>query len=184
MGVGTGRLGEKYRYYVCANTKKHICGKKRIRKERLEDLVLYDLLSFLDEEGIDDIAERAVRAYMQRSAADTELPVLKEELEEIQTKIRNLIKLAESGILSDDLSTRLSDLEDGSARFRPGSTALRISLRIFPRSRSSTGSRKTYLRRPPGLSTTSITRGDSSKIWYPPFISGTARTKASCLRSG
>ena len=72
-GTGTSRV---YRYYKCANTKKvHICDKKPVRKEWIEDLAVKAALDILKNDEIKDYLTD--RIYALQGEENPRIPKLK-----------------------------------------------------------------------------------------------------------
>ena len=108
---GRSGIGRKYRYYNCdARKKQNACDKKQMRKELLEDAVIHDILDELTPDMIEAIAEKTETVYADRRHMDAELPVLKNQLEEVNAKIRNIVKMIEKGMDSDELIDRMTEL--------------------------------------------------------------------------
>ena len=106
-GMGTSRV---YRYYKCANTKKvHICDKKPVRKEWIEDLVVTKCMEILHDENLVDYLTE--RIYILQGEENPRIPHLKGQLAEVEKRIENLMNAIEQGIITDTTKDRLSQLE-------------------------------------------------------------------------
>ena len=57
---GTGKAGKIHRYYMCNGKKKKLCGKKNVRKEQIEDIIIYQCRKILTDENIEKIANEVV----------------------------------------------------------------------------------------------------------------------------
>lgn len=109
---GRGMNGTVYRYYTCADRKRgHKCGLRPIPKDWLERAVAEDARSLLTPRMIDRLADMAVKASQDDRDADTRLPLLRQQLDDVEKRIANLLKLVERGADSDSLLARLDALE-------------------------------------------------------------------------
>lgn len=110
---GRGRHGTMYHYYSCRARKSHkACDKKPVPKDAIETAVYNDVLHLFTPERIDKIADDCIvlnREYLESSSI---IPSLQRELEDVERKIQNLLKLVESGVVSEALGQRLMELEE------------------------------------------------------------------------
>ncbi len=108
---GTGRNGTVHRYYKCNNVKyKHTCDKRPVKKEWIEDLVvLYTKQMLMDENVIEDISNIVFRNLKQENPT---LVLLKRQLVEVQTSIKNIMTAIEQGIITQTTKQRLIELEE------------------------------------------------------------------------
>ena len=106
-GMGTSKI---YHYYKCANTKRvHICDKKAVRKEWIEDLVVKKAMEILhDEKLVDYLTDRI---YVLQGEENPRIPRLKEQLDETEKRISNVMDAIEQGIITDSTKDRLAQLE-------------------------------------------------------------------------
>lgn len=106
-GMGTSKI---YHYYKCANTKRvHICDKKAVRKEWIEDLVVKKAIEILhDEKLVDYLTDRI---YILQGEENPRIPRLKEQLDETEKRISNVMDAIEQGIITDSTKDRLAQLE-------------------------------------------------------------------------
>ena len=111
---GTGKNGERYYYYTCANRKKAAknCDKKSIAKHIIEKAVLDDIFDFLIPERIEEIADKAVSQAEQEQETNIEMKNIKAEIKNIEKAIGNLFKLVEQGSQSNMLFERINELEE------------------------------------------------------------------------
>ena len=108
-----GESGQKsngtiYRYYKCAGAKKHICSKKTVRKEWIEDIALKLTMKILMSDDLQIIADRIMKL---QKAENTVIPVLERQLEDVRTSICHIVKAIEMGVYSRSTQTRLEELE-------------------------------------------------------------------------
>ena len=96
-GTGTSRV---YRYYKCANTKKvHMCDKKPVRKEWIEDLAVKAALDILqNNEVIDYLTDKI---YALQGEENPRIPKLKEQLADVEKRLANIMQAIEQGIIFD-----------------------------------------------------------------------------------
>ena len=107
---GTGRNGV-YHYYKCVSVKKKRadCKCKPVRKAWIEDLVLNSIMEMLaDDRTIDAITSMVLTMQDQESVA---LPMYKQQLQEANTGINNLLNAIQQGILTKSTKGRLEELE-------------------------------------------------------------------------
>lgn len=109
---GRSETGEIYYYYSCSNRKRfHSCNKKNMRKEVIEKIAAEDAMAWLTPEKIDLIADMAIKANQEDLENDEVIPSLEAEIDELDTRISNLLKLVEKGAESKALAARLTELE-------------------------------------------------------------------------
>ena len=108
---GTSRSGVVHHYYKCVSVKKKRteCHKKPVRKQWIEDLVVNATMEMLN----DDAAIEAIVSMLMdlQDRESTNLPLYERQLGETNTKIDNLLKAIEQGILTPTTKTRLEELE-------------------------------------------------------------------------
>lgn len=106
-GTGTSRV---YRYYKCANTKKvHICDKKPVRKEWIEDLAVKAALDILKNDEIKDYLTD--RIYALQGEENPRIPKLKAQLSDVEKRLANIMQAIEQGIIFDTTKERFAALE-------------------------------------------------------------------------
>lgn len=116
---GTSHSSETYRYYICTNhLKKQGCPAKPVRADKLEDLVCAvttDLLK--DKEAIKAIAVQAIEAQKNK---DSSLAVqsLKNQIADIEKKLKNCINAVADGLISDAVATRIKEYESSLTELR------------------------------------------------------------------
>lgn len=110
---GRGKGGKTYNYYSCANRKKtRLCDKKPVPKDWLEDVVAQDALDVLTDEIIEFVAEVAAQQSEEDIQKNTQIPVIRKKISEIEIKIRNLTKALEcASVAPDAIVERLAELE-------------------------------------------------------------------------
>lgn len=106
-GTGTSRV---YRYYKCADTKKvHICDKKPVRKEWIEDLAVKAALDILKNDEIKDYLTD--RIYALQGEENPRIPKLKAQLADVEKRLANIMQAIEQGIIFDTTKERFAALE-------------------------------------------------------------------------
>lgn len=111
---GTGRKG-KYFYYACNERhKKHICDLPILRKELIEEIVLYVLQELLDNDVgyYFIIAQICYAQYKLQHRHDNDYEMsIKAKLKEVEGKLANFMKAIEKGIFGDTMAEQMNDLE-------------------------------------------------------------------------
>ena len=106
---GTSRTGTVHHYYKCVKAKKHLCDKKTIRKEWIEDIAVRKALEILnDEEIIEYLVDKIFDLQMEENPR---LPKLREQLADIEKRIENVMQAIEQGMLTETTRERLFALE-------------------------------------------------------------------------
>ena len=110
---GTSRTGKTYRYYICNRARKHLCGKEKAEKEKIEDFVVRKTMELLrSDEVIERLAELLYELQYEES---TILPHLEEQCREREREIGNIVSAIQKGAASDTLIARLTELEQQKA---------------------------------------------------------------------
>lgn len=109
---GIGRSGAAYHYYTCHGKKRlHVCNKKSIKKEVIEEWVVRDAYELLSPEIIEELADIAVAQSKADLNTHTQVPALKQRQKEVQTSISNILVAIEKGVASETLMRRITELE-------------------------------------------------------------------------
>lgn len=110
---GVGKNGQTYSYYKCADRKhRNACSKKPEKKDWLEEIVCrYTIQTVLTDESIEQISTRTMEIIEKEAADNSVLPQLKESLADAQKRLKNLLDLAEQGIVTESTRERLMSLE-------------------------------------------------------------------------
>lgn len=114
---GTSQTGAIYNYYKCQDRKKkHNCTKANEKKDWLERLVVQETVQKILQPGIiDEIALRVAELAEKEFNDKSRLLSLQDELKSVQTAIRNLLRLVEQGVDTEDVGDRLLDLNSQKA---------------------------------------------------------------------
>lgn len=110
---GTSGTGRTYYYYYCSAQRRKQCTLKKVRKEKLEDAVTMILRSILhDSENLMSLAVDAA-AYYEKNYRDTGyLDGLEAKRREVEKSLAHLVKVIESGLISETVTERLVQLEE------------------------------------------------------------------------
>ena len=110
---GRGKGGKTYNYYSCAGRKiRHTCDKKPVPKDWIEDIAVQDALEVLTDDVIDYVATVAARQSEEELQQNTNIPAIREQIADIERKVRNLTKAIEaSNMAPDSLVARIAELE-------------------------------------------------------------------------
>ena len=114
---GTSHTGTIYNYYKCFGRRKNKdCTKQNEKKEWLETLVVQETIEqILKPDVIDAIAEKVAELAEREFQDKSRINALNAEMKTIQTGIRNLLRLVEMGVDTDDVGERLLDLNSQKA---------------------------------------------------------------------
>ena len=105
------------------------CKKKAIRKNWIEDVVVkYTVTQVLTDTVISRIADAIV---IMQEQEDTVTPVLKQQLQQCETEIRNVMKAIRQGILTDSTRECLEELEQQRDSLRGSIAQLQLERRKF-----------------------------------------------------
>lgn len=109
---GTSKQGNMHYYYKCSNRKRfHACHKETVRKAELEDLVIKSTLThILDTDIIEDITEQILK-IQEENRSTSELEVLKQQLAEVNSFIKNILTAIKKGIITESTQEELEKLE-------------------------------------------------------------------------
>ena len=109
---GTSQTGVIYNYYKCSDRKKKgNCHKEAEKKEFLEQLIVDTTITEIMKPGvIKEIAHKVAELAHREFNDKSRLISLQDQLKSVQTAIRNLLRLVEQGIDTDDVGDRLLDL--------------------------------------------------------------------------
>lgn len=107
---GTSRTGATHYYYKCGNAKRRKgCKRKAVKKDWIERAaVVLTVNRVLQDAEIDKIADKLI-ALQDRE--DIALPALRQQLEETEKTIDNLLTAIQKGIITKSTKKRMDDLE-------------------------------------------------------------------------
>ena len=107
--AGTSSKGPVYRYYACVRQKKHLCDKKMVNKNKLEDFIVHKTMKFLKDDAV--IEKLAELLFNLQYSESTLLPRLEEQLTSKEKEIENIVNAVQKGYATDTLLKRLGELE-------------------------------------------------------------------------
>ena len=127
---GKGCKGVVYHYYKCSGAKRKLgCKKKAIRKAWIEDVVVkFTVTHVLTDTAIDRIADAIV---VMQEQEDTMTPVLKQQLQQCETEIRNVMKAIRQGIITETTKECLEELETQRDSLKASIAQLALERRKF-----------------------------------------------------
>ena len=107
---GRGAKGILYHYYKCSGAKRRLgCKKKAIKKHWIEDLVVkLTVDKVLNDTAINRIADAIL---VMQEQEDTMTPVLKQQLNNCEAEIRNVMHAIRQGIITETIKECLEELE-------------------------------------------------------------------------
>ena len=109
---GVSGKSSRYFYYYCAGQRKHMCGKKPMRKQEIEELVLSLLSEILNNQEMVASLAADTAAYFERTHKDTGfLDALVQQERETQKALDNLVRALEQGVINDTVQARILELE-------------------------------------------------------------------------
>ena len=127
---GKGCKGIVYHYYKCSGAKRRLgCKKKAIKKHWIEETVVKLTISkVLTDEAIDRIADAIL---VMQEQGDTMTPVLKQQLQQCEAEIRNVMKAIRQGIITETTKECLEDLETQRDSLKASILQLQLERRKF-----------------------------------------------------
>ena len=106
---GTSHTLDVHRYYKCYGVRKHLCDKKTVKKDYIENLVIKHIQSIMfDDKLIDRLADDVLE---ELNKENTVIPVLRKQYSETAKGIENIINAIQLGILTPSTKQRLEELE-------------------------------------------------------------------------
>lgn len=109
---GTSKTGNRYNYYSCVMQRKKQCDKKSVRQEWIENLVIQKAISIVfDDELLDFIADNTYKYYVAENTDTAYTDSLKNDLNEVERGLNNLLKAIEAGIINGTTKARMDELE-------------------------------------------------------------------------
>ena len=127
---GKGAKGIVYHYYKCSGAKRRLgCKKKAIKKHWIEDVVVrLTVEKVLNDTAINRIADAIL---VMQEQGDTMTPVLKQQLQQCETEIRNVMKAIRQGIITETTKECLEDLEQQKDSLTASILQLQLERRKF-----------------------------------------------------
>ncbi len=127
---GKGNKKIVYHYYKCSGAKRRLgCKKKAIKKHWIEEAVVRLTVSkVLTDKAIDRIADAVL---VMQEQGDTMTPVLKQQLQQCEAEIRNVMKAIRQGIITEATKECLEDLETQRDSLKASILQLQLERRKF-----------------------------------------------------
>lgn len=108
---GYGKLHVKYNYYVCIGHTKGKCCRMPIRQDKIEKVVLSEVLNILkDDETLNYIIDLVWDYYQQNDTQSKEMSRLQDKLSAIDSSIKNIVTSIERGMPYEMVSSRIDEL--------------------------------------------------------------------------
>lgn len=108
VGVsGTSGTNKKHHYYNCNNARKHLCNKKNVQKQYIENIIIEECRKLLTTANIDKIA-REVVSFCDREKDTANLKRLTKAITENEKATENLIVALEGGQIIDIIADRIT----------------------------------------------------------------------------
>ena len=104
---GNGKNGKKYCYYRCKNSSLHLCKKKSVSKDEIENAVINETKKVLTDKNITKIAKEIMKLLKKDLESDN-LSYLKKQLKKNETEIANLLSVIEKGNITDIILERIA----------------------------------------------------------------------------
>ena len=123
-------MGTIYRYYKCGGAKrKKGCTLKAVKKEWIEYTVVQLTVSMvLQDTVIDRIADAIFRLQDEE---DTMTPVIKQQLNNCETEIQNVMTAIRKGIITETTKTALDELETQREHLRTSLAQIQLERHKF-----------------------------------------------------
>ena len=115
---GTGKSGAKHHYYSCKGHRQHQCTARNRPKDVIEASVTYVLDQIVrDPTYRIDLAHKCYELYKeQHDDGGVYIDAIRAKIKEAETKISNIMRAIEAGILTETTGERLKALEAEKAR--------------------------------------------------------------------
>ena len=110
---GTGKSGAKHHYYSCAGHRQHKCGARNRPKDVIEAAVTYVLEQIVRDPSYRlEIAAKCYERYRQdHDDGGVYADAICAKIKDVETKINNIMRAIEAGILTETTGDRLKALE-------------------------------------------------------------------------
>lgn len=115
IGVsGTSKTKKLHHYYSCNGKRKHICNRKDIKKELLENRIVEETRNILTNENIERIAQK-IFEYTEKAKDNTNVTELEKQLKENEKQKNNLfdsLKICEIDSIRKSIFEEMSKMEE------------------------------------------------------------------------
>ena len=109
VGESGNARGRRYSYYKCVNTKRNkTCDKKAVKKDWIEDIVIYQVMKFIDDDSLVDLLVNKILSIQGKGSPM--LRSLTKQLVQTDTAIENILNAIEQGIITKSTKKRLDEL--------------------------------------------------------------------------
>ena len=109
VGESGNARGRRYSYYKCVNTKRNkTCDKKAVKKDWIEDIVIYQVMKFIDDDSLVELLVNKILSIQGKESPM--LKSLKKQLAQTDTAIENMLNAIEQGIITKSIKKRLDEL--------------------------------------------------------------------------
>lgn len=107
---GTSKTGKFHQYYKCVSAKNHKgCKKKSVKKQWIEDIVVNATMDVIMDDAVVEYITDLVMELQRRENVD--LPRFKEQLDETEKAINNMLNAIQQGVFNKSTKGRLDELE-------------------------------------------------------------------------
>lgn len=111
VGESENARGRRYSYYKCVSTKLNkTCDKKAVKKDWIEDIVIYQVMKFIDDDLLVELLVNKILSIQGKESPM--LKSLKKQLVQTDTAIENMLNAIEQGIIAKSTKKRLDELEN------------------------------------------------------------------------
>ena len=105
---GTSKTGRIHKYYACTRQKKHLCDKRMLHKDQIENFVVRKTMEMLTQpKMIDKLSKMLFDLQNEESSL---LASLERQYKEKEKEINNLLNAVQKGLATDILLARLDEL--------------------------------------------------------------------------
>ena len=109
VGESGNARGKRYSYYKCVSTKRNkTCDKKAVKKDWIEDIVIYQVMKFIDDDSLIEMLVNKILSIQGKGSPM--LKSLKKQLAQTDTAIENMLNAIEQGIITKSIKKRLDEL--------------------------------------------------------------------------
>ena len=112
---GTTSKGERIYYYKCNGRKKRVndCNKSIIKKDLIENIVIDSIIKELSRpQNIDYIVDQIMKVQEELSKQNPNLTILVKEQKQLKSKLDNIVKAIEMGVINKTTNQRMKELEE------------------------------------------------------------------------
>lgn len=108
---GTSKTGKVYKYYMCNNSRKKKCDKKRATKDWIENIIVQKLAEIAnDDDVINEFADRFME-WQDKQQSSSPTFGMEEQLKKVNVALKNSMAAIDSGFFSESLKKHIEELE-------------------------------------------------------------------------